>query len=211
MTRGATRWSIVVPVKRLANAKTRLDLDVTTRAALAVAMAVDTVTAAISCDLVGAVVVVTDDSRARQELEPLGVSIIPDAPDAGLNAALRHGAASTPAGPVCALSSDLPALRSHDLGVVLEAAAAHRQAVVADLPGTGTTAYFAASLDVFAPRFGIGSRDLHVAAGAVDVTAASPESVRRDVDTIDALAAAVALGVGPATQAVLAATGVTTQ
>ena len=64
MTQQADRWSLVVPVKRVENAKTRLDLDVEARASLAVAMAVDTVTAALACPLVTQVVVVTDGTTA---------------------------------------------------------------------------------------------------------------------------------------------------
>jgi 2-phospho-L-lactate guanylyltransferase len=199
MTQQAGRWSLVVPVKRVENAKTRLALDVDARAALAVAMAIDTVAAALACPLVAAVVVVTDDGRARAALEPLGVRIVPDVPDAGLNAALSHGVAAAAHGPVAALSSDLPALRGEDLAVVLGQAAAHDLAVVADLPGSGTTLLCARSATWFTPRFGVASLSAHVAAGAVDLTDGAPESVRRDVDTLDGLRAAVALGIGAAT------------
>jgi 2-phospho-L-lactate guanylyltransferase len=204
MTQQAERWSLVVPVKRVENAKTRLALDAEARASLAVAMAVDTVAAALACHLVAAVVVVTDDGRARAALSPLGVRIVPDEPDAGLNAALAHGVASTANGHVAALSSDLPALRSEDLAVVLARAADHDQAVVADLPGTGTTLLCARSAALFEPRFGVASLAAHVAAGATDLTALAPESVRRDVDTLDGLRAAVALGIGDATRYALA-------
>jgi hypothetical protein len=44
----------------------------------------------------------------------------------------------------------------------------------------------------------------HIAAGAVDLTDLAPESVRRDVDTIDALSGVVDLGVGEATKRALA-------
>jgi 2-phospho-L-lactate/phosphoenolpyruvate guanylyltransferase len=205
MTQQADRWSLVVPVKRVENAKTRLALDVDARAALAVAMAVDTVAAALSCALVATVVVVTDDIRARAALSPLGVRIVPDVPDAGLNAALSHGVAAASNGHVAALSSDLPALRGDDLAVVLDRAADHDQAVVADLPGTGTTLLCARSATWFTPQFGVASLAAHVAAGAVDLTDLAPESVRRDVDTLAGLRAAIALGIGPATRLALEA------
>ena len=204
MTQRADRWSLVVPVKRVENAKTRLALDVEARASLAVAMAVDTVAAALDCELVANVVVVTDDARAREALEPLGVRIVPDEPDAGLNAALAHGVATASSGHVAALSSDLPALRGKDLAVVLEQAADHDQSVVADLPGAGTTLLCARSAALFAPRFGVASLAAHVAAGATDLTEIAPESVRRDVDTLDGLRAAIALGIGGATRRALA-------
>jgi 2-phospho-L-lactate guanylyltransferase len=208
MTQQAERWSLIVPVKRVAIAKTRLALDVEARSTLAVTMAFDTVTAALTSELVAAVVVVTDDVRARAALSELDVTIVADEPDAGLNAALVYGAASAPTAPVAALSSDLPALRAVDLSAVLAQAQQHTRAVVADLPGTGTTLLCAASVADFAPQFGVSSLAAHVAGGAYDLTAAAPESVRRDVDTVDDLRAAVALGVGTRTRDALAALGV---
>ncbi|HVT21172.1 MAG TPA: 2-phospho-L-lactate guanylyltransferase [Mycobacteriales bacterium] len=203
MTQLADRWSLVVPVKRVENAKTRLGLDAASRASLAVAMAVDTVAAALACPRVSAVVVVTDDRRAREALEPLGVQIVPDTPDAGLNAALEHGVARARNGHVGALASDLPALRPDDLAAVLALAAAHEQSVVGDLSGTGTTLLCARSAAHFTPRFGVESLAAHLAAGAADLTERAAESVRRDVDTVEALSGAVDLGVGPATRLAL--------
>ncbi|HVV76217.1 MAG TPA: 2-phospho-L-lactate guanylyltransferase [Mycobacteriales bacterium] len=204
MTQHADRWSLVVPVKRVENAKTRLGLDAESRASLAVAMAVDTVAAALACPLVAGVVVVTDDSRARRALAELDVRIVADEPDAGLNAALEHGVALVAGGHVGALASDLPSLRSEDLGVVLSRAERHVQAVVGDLSGTGTTLLCARSAADFAPHFGVESLAAHVAAGATDLTELAPESLRRDVDTVDGLSGAVDLGVGAATQRALA-------
>jgi 2-phospho-L-lactate guanylyltransferase len=204
MTQPADRWSLVVPVKRVENAKTRLGLDAASRASLAIAMAVDTVTAALACPLVSAIVVVTDDARAREALGLLDAQIVADEPDAGLNAALEHGVAVAGSGAVGALASDLPALRPDDLEVVLRRALDHDQAVVADLSGTGTTLLCARSAELFAPRFGVASFPAHVAAGAVDLTDLAPESVRRDVDTVDSLSGAVDLGVGEATKRALA-------
>jgi 2-phospho-L-lactate guanylyltransferase len=204
MSQLADRWSLVVPVKRVENAKTRLGLDAASRASLAVAMAVDTVTAALDCPLVAHVVVVTDDPRAREAIAPLGVRVVPDEPDAGLNAALIHGVAIAGDGHVGALASDLPSLRAADLEIVLREATRHDRAVVGDLGGTGTTLLCARSPEQFAPRFGVESLAAHIAAGATDLTALAPESLRRDVDTVDGLSGAVDLGVGEATKRALA-------
>lgn len=200
MTQQAGRWSLIVPVKRVEIAKTRLALDVATRASLAVAMAVDTVFAALDSSSVAAIVVVTDDERARAALEGLDVTIVADVPDAGLNAALAHGAAVAPTSRVAALSSDLPSLKGDDLSLVLTEAGRHDQAVIADVAGTGTTLLCAGRGDLFVPRFGVASRAAHVAGGAVDLTTVAPESIRRDVDSVDDLRAAIALGVGQATR-----------
>lgn len=203
MSERENSWSLVVPVKRLDNAKTRLALSVDLRADLAVAMAHDTIAAAVSCSLVDEVVVVTDDARARATLAPLGVRVVNDEPDAGLNAALAHGADQARNATVAAVSSDLAALRAADLAAVLAEAARHDSAVVADLPGRGTTLLAATSRSRFVPAYGSDSFAAHLAAGAADITPSAAASVRRDVDTVAGLREAVRLGVGPATAAVL--------
>ncbi|MQA98041.1 MAG: 2-phospho-L-lactate guanylyltransferase [Streptosporangiales bacterium] len=86
-------WSLVVPVKRLPAAKSRLSGLGEHRERLALAVAADTVVAALRCPRVAQVIVVTDDPVAAPELAALGARIVPDEPDAGLNPALRHGAA----------------------------------------------------------------------------------------------------------------------
>lgn len=200
-----TRWSVVVPVKRLAVAKTRLALPDPARERIALAMALDTVAAALGCDRVAAVLVVSDDPKARSALAPLGVRVVADEPDAGLDAALLHGAQVSTAGApglgVAALSSDLPALVPRDLAAALDAAATHSVALVADASGTGTTLLTAAPGRMLPVSYGAGSRDRHVAAGAVDLTLALP-SLRRDVDTVADLREAAALGLGTRTAAV---------
>src|SRR5437764_4062636 len=121
------RWAIIVPIKRLAIAKTRLAEERDVRADLALAMALDTVAAARAATAVERVVVVTDEPSAAEAMRRMGAEVVADAPDAGLNPALTHGALSAAAGrgpvAVAALSSDLPALRASDLDGVLAAAA----------------------------------------------------------------------------------------
>ncbi len=195
-----------MPVKRLDAAKTRLDRP--DRAEVALAMAVDTVTAAATCPEVEAVVVVTDDERARARLSVLA-TVVPDEPDAGLNAALAHGAglasARWPASGVAALASDLPAVTAHELTRAVSAAATRERCLVADAAGSGTVLLAAAPGVPLDPGFGPGSRRVHVEAGAVDLTDAVGDlpGLRRDVDTLADLATAAGLGVGPATRALL--------
>src|SRR5262245_35191402 len=86
-------WSLVVPVKVLARAKSRLAvLAGPHRPALALAMAADTVAAALACPVVDRVIAVTDDAEAAGVLAGLGALVIEDEPGRGLNPALRHGA-----------------------------------------------------------------------------------------------------------------------
>ena len=197
---GAERWAIVVPVKRLSAAKTRLRVDPDVRIELALAMAADTVRAALSCPVADVVIAVSDDEQAAPVLKSLGAVVVPDLPDAGLNPALRHGA-SVPEVPadvgVAALAADLPALRPDELTALLEAASYDDVVVVADASGTGTTLLAATTADLFRPAFGPGSRSLHVDAGAADLTDIAGPSLRCDVDTLADLAAAEALGLGP--------------
>ena len=87
-------WSVVIPVKVLAQAKSRLDgLAAADRQAVALAMAADTVEAALTCKAVADVVVVSDDAAIRTEAEALGAEVIADLPNSGLNEALSAGAA----------------------------------------------------------------------------------------------------------------------
>jgi 2-phospho-L-lactate/phosphoenolpyruvate guanylyltransferase len=197
-------WSLVIPVKRLELAKSRISLPAADRADLALAMATDTVAAAVACALVARVVVVTDDARAVAALAGPGVTIVADAPDAGLNPALRHGAAAAAGGRIVAVSADLPALTAADLTTVLVAAGSQVRGVVADESGTGTTVLTAAAEAEFVPSFGAGSFNAHLRNGAVDLTPLAAPSVRRDVDTVAGLLDAVGLGVGEATQRVVA-------
>lgn len=202
------RWGVVVPVKRLDVAKSRLAAyGERARRDLALAFAADVVAAAAACPVVEQVLVVTDDAQAAQLLRSLGARIAPDDPDAGLNPALEHGVELLRAGHpdlgVATLSSDLPALRPDDLTAVLGRVTAGGRAFVADASGTGTTLLAAAAPAPLGASYGPGSRERHRASGALEVDA--PAGLRHDVDTPDDLRDAVALGVGARTAAVVAA------
>jgi 2-phospho-L-lactate guanylyltransferase len=199
----SVQWGVVVPVKRLALAKSRLaSYGDVHRQALALAFAADVVLAAA---LVAQVLVVTDDRLAAEVLGGLGARVVPDNPDAGLNPALEHGVdllrADKPQLAVATLSADLPSLLAPDLSAVLGRVPLHGRGFVADLAGTGTTLLAAGPDVALNSAYGPSSRQRHLASGAVELPA--PESVRRDVDTPEDLEHAVALGVGPHTQAVL--------
>jgi 2-phospho-L-lactate guanylyltransferase len=200
-------WSVVVPAKRLALAKTRLrpltgplgSAGGPSHDELVLALLADTVAATVACPAVRDVVVVTDDPLAAELVRGLGARTVADEPDRGLNPALEHGARAARGPAVAALSSDLPALRPDELGAALEAAGKFPRAFVADADGTGTTLLTAVGTEL-RPRFGPGSAGAHMADGAVALTGNWPGLVR-DVDTGGDLAAALALGVGPRTTA----------
>lgn len=202
-------WSLVVPLKPLAAAKSRLAEAVgPVRPGLALAFAQDTVAAALSCEAVRNVTVVTDDPLAGAALSALGARVQADSPAAGLNAALRHGADVVrrrhPTAAVAALNADLPALRPAELAAVLRAAARRPgRSFLADAAGIGTTLLAATAGTALAPAFGGPSRARHRASGAHEIVLPDVDSVRRDVDTGEDLAAALVLGVGPHTRALL--------
>jgi 2-phospho-L-lactate/phosphoenolpyruvate guanylyltransferase len=209
-------WSLVIPVKVLARAKSRLaglaGVTGEQRAGLALAMAADTVAAAAACPAVGTVIVVTDDDVAAAELDDLGAVVIGDQPARGLNAALVFGAAYAdsrwPGRGRAGLAADLPALGPAELGVALAAARSLAEAFVPDAEGTGTTLYAAGPGTAFCPRFGPGSRDKHLAGGAVELDLPGLGGLRRDVDTPADLIAAAAIGLGPRSAALAALLGI---
>lgn len=212
MDEASRRWCLVLPVKRLAVAKTRLGPPYDgTRRALALAFALDTVVAALACPLVAAVQVVTDEPDAARALAAVGADVTGDDPDAGLNPALAHGAALAsrmhPGTSVGTLAADLPALRPSELAVALRSAAGHGRSFVRDAEGTGTTLLMARAAADLRPMFGVGSAARHLGSGAHEVAAGALPSLRCDVDTAADLDAAVVLGVGAWTAQALTAAG----
>lgn len=189
-------WSVLVPVKRLELAKTRLTVPAEARAELALAMACDVVEAARGCASVTQVVVISDDPRARAALLDLGASLLQDEPDAGLNPALEHGfarlRASRPDCGVAVVSSDVPGATGPELDEVLAAAAKAERGYLSDRSGTGTTVLTARPEALLAPHYGPGSAAAHGRAGHRRLRVVAP-GLSRDVDTLDDLAAVLAI------------------
>lgn len=203
-------WVVVIPAKSLATAKSRLaDAAGARRPELALAMLLDTLTAAAATHGVRSVLVVTDDDRIGAAATALGATVVPDEPRSGLNAALEHGisiaASMHPRCGVALLTGDLPALRPAELEGVLNFASASPTVVVvaADRAGDGTTLLATLTPEHLHPSFGAGSFARHRALGAVAVDD-SFEGLRCDVDDDASLRAALGIGVGPATSALLA-------
>ena len=200
-------WRLVVPVKGGAAAKSRLHPPAgVAREDLALALATDCLTACCSGMAPAHVIVVTSDPRVAGVARRLGTVVVAD-PGAGLNAAVvagrDHVLAGSPGASVAALLGDLPSLRAADLRAALAAAGAYPLAVVPDLAGEGSSLLTAVDGAGLQPRFGRGSAAAHVAGGHHRLDLDLP-GLRTDVDDDTALAAAVAIGVGDATRAVLA-------
>lgn len=205
-------WSLVIPVKRLSAAKSRLaPLPTSRRAELALAFVQDCVTAALAAPEVARVVVVTADADAGERLARAGARIAwepssaagevaADGTQTRLNAAISFGARQSrldrPDLRVGALTGDLPSLRHRDLSAVLNLAAAiNGRSFVADAVGSGTTLLLGPDRGPLDPRFGSDSRGRHARSGAAELFGAG-RTVRQDVDTLADLEAALRLGVG---------------
>lgn len=206
------RCDVVVPVKHLDRAKTRLaEVGDLLRRDLVLAFLLDTVEAVAGSARTARIVVVTDDPVVSHRVahgwgEVVRVVAEPD--PSGINGALHRGVAALGDADtgVLALCADLPALTSEAVTQLIASAPEGRPGFVADRIGTGTTAYVAADRAQFDPRFGAGSRAAHAALGAEDLTVRVPPLLRCDVDTRADL---VLLGdaLGPHTREVLARNG----
>ncbi|GAA4530077.1 2-phospho-L-lactate guanylyltransferase [Amycolatopsis samaneae] len=198
---------LIVPMKRPRLGKSRLRgaLAAERHADLVLALAADTLAAVTSAARVRRVLLVAAEPATVAALAELGVEIVAEPGDGGLNAALRHGEsvlrADDPAAVIGAMQADLPALRAEDLTAALTEAAG-RRAFVADRQGTGTTLLLSAPGGALGPRFGTGSARAHERSGAIPLTTPAP-SLRSDVDTPGDLDHACALGVGKHTAALL--------
>ena len=131
-------WTVLLPVKVLARAKSRLAaLAGDRRGELALALASDTVCAVLACEEVARVIVVTSDPVAGPLLATLGAVVVPDEPSdltAGLGAHRTLASAD--------IRADAGGVLG-DLGVqdALNAALRHGAAVAARRwPGTGLAA-----------------------------------------------------------------------
>ncbi|NHC44666.1 2-phospho-L-lactate guanylyltransferase [Motilibacter sp. K478] len=200
-------WALVVPVKPLDRAKSRLEPPPgADRPGLALAFALDTVQAARRCAAVDRVLVVSPDQRVAEAFAGMDVAVLTAAPD-GINPALQAGSRSMleagHTGPLAALTADLPALLPAELEAALDAAATQPLSFLPDADAVGTTLYCAREPRGFAPAYGARSRAAHLAGGAAELVLGGVDTVRRDVDTAADLASARALGLGPCTSALL--------
>ena len=213
-TATTTSWRLVIPVKDTRVGKSRLaHLGGANRQRLSLAIADDTVRAAVATVGADRVLLVTSDVELRRSWGAQGVSLHDD-PDAGLNDALAMGLASLGSGsepgaghgpyPLAALLGDLPALRPVDLRSALDAALPRALSFVPDSDGTGTVLLCRGMRGgPITPRFGPRSAAAHAGLGADRLDLDLPR-LRTDVDDDDSLASAEALGLGAATRSVLA-------
>ncbi|MGL4306417.1 MAG: 2-phospho-L-lactate guanylyltransferase [Mycobacteriaceae bacterium] len=202
----ASDIAVVIPVKQLSAAKTRLAsyLSATQRRQLVLAMLSDTIHSALLLPRVNSVTVVTPDEKVKEHAHSLGVLVLddpqPEVTTEQLNAAISYTTHSIrkrmPITKIIVLQADLPALKSHELADAIESAQKLPISFVADHHGTGTAAYF--DFDPNSPmntQFGPESARLHREAGAVELFGEWP-GLRCDVDLASDLNRARELGCG---------------
>ncbi|MGB3697747.1 MAG: 2-phospho-L-lactate guanylyltransferase [Gordonia sp. (in: high G+C Gram-positive bacteria)] len=180
----ADSWSVIVPMKDLTRAKSRMGEAFGDRRELALAMARDTLEAIASARRVAQVLVVCDapGDVARFARGPVGAIA---RPGLGLNEAIAAGAEHLRAGSardLAVLPGDLPGLRAADLDRALLLALTYRSGVVPDRLGVGTTLLTARRDTDLVPRFGEGSFRRHLAAGAVELMLPAESGLRSDFD-----------------------------
>jgi 2-phospho-L-lactate guanylyltransferase len=197
------RWTVVIPVKALPGAKSRLlpaSTDGEAHRRLVEAIRADTVAAAQAAAGVARVLFVVDRAAVRQAGSAGADALVVVQSAPGLNPALaeaaEHAARHWPQDGVAALVGDLPALRAAELADALTAASHFVRAFVPDHDGTGTTLLAARPGEALLPAFGAGSAERHRRV-ATELTAGA--GLQRDVDTAADLAAAQRLTLGPAT------------
>lgn len=198
------QFVVLVPVKELSRAKSRLGFDGEERARFATAFALDTITAAGEAAAVARVFVVTADPELAERVSELGIETLPEG--AGLNDSLRLAASTVrerfPDAVPVALCSDLPCLCARDLDEALGRVTDEQAWFVVDKDGVGTTMY-AAAYDAFEPHFGRQSRLAHLEANAREIPG-DLECLRLDVDNELDLVSATGLGIGTHSGAALA-------
>jgi len=205
----ASPGAAVIALKPIEHAKSRLDIPDPLRRRLAWTMALDTLSAL--CRALPHVLVVSDQPalEARLRRAGLALEVISESGHVGMNSALTRGALTLRAqGYTSVLASvgDLPALRPESVARILAASRSHQRSFVTDASGIGTTMLMAHEVEL-APQFQGRSAAAHHASGAMSLheeAIGSPVAdTRRDVDTEADLAAAIGLGVGPATSALI--------
>jgi 2-phospho-L-lactate guanylyltransferase len=196
---------LVIAVKRLAAAKTRLApiFSAATRESVVAAMLVDTITSALAVPAVQTLTVVTPDDDAADTARALGARALKDPTPPGHRNPLNNAIAAaeelvrTETPNIAVLQGDLPSLQPQELAEAIAAARAYPRSFVGDRHGTGTSALvvFGVALN---PQFGADSAARHRHSGAIELTGAWP-GLRCDIDTPDDLLVARRLGVGAAT------------
>lgn len=187
---------ILIPVKKLQNAKQRLSaaLDAGQRQALARAMVEDVLATVAACRNCGPVAVITGDEHARALARRYDLEVIEDAVEPGESGAVEmatracqeRGIAST-----LVLPGDIPLIRREEVEAVFEAAPAEGVVLVPSSDGRGSNAVLRRPAGIIPLRFGDDSfvphREAARATGRPCIVLSLP-GIGLDVDTPEDLA-----------------------
>lgn len=201
----AETWTVIVPVKPLGEAKSRLRAEDPTADAWARAFLSDVLAAISTVQRISTTIVATSDPEVSALAQRWGATVIDDSPAPGINGAVTHAAQFAPEGTgIAVVVSDLPLLTPEALTRVLSYADQHVTSFLADLDGTGTTMWMTHDRAHLPPHFGSGSRAAHRAAGAIDIALEQEDPgllpARSDIDTLADLERAGDGLLGPATR-----------
>jgi 2-phospho-L-lactate guanylyltransferase len=150
---------VVIPIKKLSQAKGRLRLDLspTERAELVLAMLHDLLSTLQTCDL-GDVWLVASDDAVLEQGARFGARLIREDVANGYNQAVQTGLnAVEPLRSVVVLPADLPLVTKDDLTRLSMPCKTPTIRVVPDRQKRGTNALFLSSPDLIAPLFGANS------------------------------------------------------
>ncbi len=182
-------WA-VLPVKRLALAKSRLGCVLTSpeRRRLARAMLLDVFDAVRGVEAISAILVVTADPDVARLAAAQGAGVLRDASEAGINAAVAQAANLLVAegrGGAVILPADVPLATADELRAVLAALAAGRIVLVPASGDGGTNLIAVAPPGLVDPCFGDDSFARHVAAArarGIDPVVLRLDGIGHDVD-----------------------------
>lgn len=191
-----TPWRVLIPVKALDLAKSRIELVAPMRRSLAIAMLNDVIAACAGVPEVHGVAVVTADDDAATWARSSQAAVI-RCPGVGLNhdltTAMNEVAATSPELGIAIIVADLPSLSTDDLRAVLHEAPSDSAAFVAGQDG-GTTILLQPPGISIQPAFGINSSASH--RHVANELVSAPDALRCDVDSMDDLFEAARVGVG---------------
>lgn len=185
-----TAVHLLIPVKHLNHAKSRLDLPPGRRRAVARVLFERTMGTAVDCLGASSVSIVTADDGVRRIAARVGVRSVDDlcgSLNGAIRAAISNASAEQRAGVHAVLVSDLPALQSGDLREVLRIVTESEiPRHVPDHLGTGTT--FASFPPGSRARVAFGSNSARqfVRLGSRPIRNA-PTGIRTDLDTLQDL------------------------
>jgi 2-phospho-L-lactate/phosphoenolpyruvate guanylyltransferase len=167
------KTTVILPVKRFANAKTRVveTIGPPGRAAVLRAMLADVLTALDRACEVERVILVTGEGRAekvameRAKRSPTPLEVMRDPRDHGHSEAATLGIVRAKAlGATCTalLPGDCPLLEPPELDNALSSFSEGTVGVASDHHGTGTNGLFLSPADAIGPAFGPGSCERHL-------------------------------------------------